>query len=109
MRSQVYKFDLPQPNLDPNRRKEFKTNPQHGLWGFFNEAKKAMVPPEDEIAFGRSWTYQELSIKSFADLHRLWYTCMLERNRTMTRKREMGRIHAGWGDYEAESRIQSVS
>ena len=109
VKSQVYKFPLPEPNLDPSRRAEFKTNPNHGLWGFFNETRQAMIPAEDESAFGRAWTYQELTIKSFEDLHRLWYTCMMERNRTHTRKNELNRIKAGYGAYEAEERIKAVS
>ena len=68
-----------------------------------------MVPAEDESAFGRAWTYQELTIKSFEDLHRLWYTCMMERNRTYTRKGELDRMKAGYGGFEADERIEAVS
>jgi len=44
---------LPQPVLNSERLKEFKTKPDHGLWGFFNEEKLALLSPEEEGAHGR--------------------------------------------------------
>ena len=44
---------LPVPaERDPSRVKDFETNPNHGLWGFFNAEKRPMISPEDEAAYG---------------------------------------------------------
>ena len=48
----ISKYELPRPVVNPPARKEFKTNPEHGLWGFFNKEKTPMSGPEDEIAYG---------------------------------------------------------
>ena len=45
-------YELPRPVKDPPQRKEFKTNPDHGLWGFFNKGRTAMNKPEDDVAHG---------------------------------------------------------
>ena len=50
----VNKYPLPVPVENPDRRKKFKTTENHGLWGFFNEEKKAMVSPEEEASHGMS-------------------------------------------------------
>ncbi|RMZ80148.1 hypothetical protein DV737_g3062, partial [Chaetothyriales sp. CBS 132003] len=104
----VYKWDLPEPVIDAERRAQFKTAENHGLWGFFNKAKQPMVSGEDEAAFGRPWSYHELTAKDFHDLHRLYWTTILELNRTKTRQHEMRRVRAGYGNYEADTRIQAL-
>jgi large subunit ribosomal protein L47 len=58
---------------------------------------------------GRQWTYQELSVKDWDDLHKLYWTCVLEVNRTATRAREMQRVKAGYGSNEAGERMDCVS
>ena len=105
----IAKYELPRPVVDPPARKEFKTNPKHGLWGFFNADKTAMLSPEEELAHGRSWTYAELNYKSFEDLHALYWVCLKERNRIATAQKERHRVFAGYGDYEALSRNGAVS
>ena len=105
----IAQYSLPVPVLNPAKRAEPQTSENHGLWGFFNEEKTPMIAPENEAAFGRAWTYQELSIKSFEDLHRLYWACILEVNRTETRKAEMRRLRAGYGDTDAQARINAVS
>ena len=105
----IAKYELPRPVLDPPARKEFTTNPNHGLWGFFNADKTAMSSPEEELAHGRAWTYAELSYKSFEDLHALYWVCTKERNRIATAKKERDRVFAGYGDFESESRDREVS
>ncbi|RMD41686.1 hypothetical protein DV735_g3436, partial [Chaetothyriales sp. CBS 134920] len=104
----VYKWPLPEPVIDPERRAQFKTAEHHGLWGFFNKARQPMVSGEEEAAFGRPWSYHELAAKDFHDLHRLYWTTILELNRTKTRQYEMRRLRAGYGNYEAETRIQAL-
>ena len=105
----MYKYPLPVPVIDPEKRAQFKTSENHGLWGFFNEAKQAMVSGEEESAFGRGWTYHELLVKDFDTLHKLYWTTILEINRTHTRQYEMKRLKAGYGDYEAKQRVAAVS
>jgi large subunit ribosomal protein L47 len=105
----IGKYELPRPVTDPPARKEFKTNPEHGLWRFFNADKTAMSSPEEEFAHGRAWTYAELNYKSFEDLHSLHWVCVKERNRIATAEKERARVHAGYGDYESQSRDTEVS
>lgn len=83
-------------------------NKNHGLWGFFNEKRDPMVIGSVEAAHGRPWSYQELTFKSFEDLHKLYWTCVLEANRTATRRRELNRTHAGYGVMENENRLKTV-
>ena len=47
------KEPLPQPVLDPKKRRKLVGDPNHGLWGFFNKQKTALTKPEDEAAHGR--------------------------------------------------------
>ena len=43
---------LPQPVLDPERRSKVETDPDHGLWGFFNRDKQALSTPIEDNAHG---------------------------------------------------------
>lgn len=113
----VSKWALPVPESDPIRLKEKRKDPQfdrrgltakHGLWGFFYEEKKALVPPETMGDHGREWTYTELSLKSFEDLHALYWIGHKERNRIATNTAERTRVHAGYGDSEDETRSNTV-
>ena len=107
-KSEVYRYDLPRPVIDPDRRALFPTPKDHGLWGFFNKKREALASGPVEAAHGRSWTYQELTAKSFEDLHRLYWTCILESNQIRTRLREMQRTRAGFGAHEAKGRLTTV-
>jgi len=122
------KEPLPQPVLDPARRSKVKVDANHGLWGFFNKAKKSLTTPEQEAAhglslglkngeldqlgltepIGRPWSVEELRHKSFEDLHSLWWVCVKERNRIATEKYERERVKAGYGDYEGQERDRAV-
>lgn len=107
-KTEVYKYELPKPVQDPKLRALFHMNKNHGLWGFFNEKKQPIVPPGTESAHGRSWAYGELAQKSFEDLHRLHWTCVLEANRVQTRARELVRTRAGYGQEENSTRLKAV-
>lgn len=57
---------------------------------------------------GRAWTYQELSVKSFEDLHKLYWVCVKEQNQTLTREKERTRVRAGYGALESQERVEAV-
>jgi large subunit ribosomal protein L47 len=100
---------LPKPVANPDRETGFYLNPNHGLWGFFDEDRKAIRPPDQDAAHGRSWTYEELTAKNWEDLHKLWWTCILEINRLKTRNHELKKLHAGYGGNELLARMNVVS
>ena len=65
---------------------------------------------KDELTrTGRSWSYAELSIKSFDDLHKLYWLCVKEQNQLLTREKEMTRVRAGFGLVELEEKLKVVS
>lgn len=105
----ISKYPLPEPVWDPPLRKEFKTRDDHGLWGFFNEARTAMATPEDLNAHGRAWTYAELANKAWDHLWQIWWRCVKERNWLATEANERQRVDAGYGAAEWKERDDTVS
>jgi large subunit ribosomal protein L47 len=105
----ISKYPLPEPVLNPQARKEFKTREDHGLYGFFNEQRAAMTSPEDLTEHGRAWTVEELQKKTWFDLHDIWWSCVKERNWLATEANERQRTEAGYGDYEGQQRAKAVS
>jgi large subunit ribosomal protein L47 len=105
----VSKYPLPIPVSDPPSRKDFKTRDDHGLWGFFNKERTAMTTPEELNAHGRAWTYHELANKAWDDLWKIYWSCVKERNWLSTEANERKRVEAGYGDYEGETRDETVS
>ncbi|KAI5790129.1 mitochondrial 39-S ribosomal protein L47 (MRP-L47)-domain-containing protein [Geopyxis carbonaria] len=101
------KHGIPQPVLDPARRTKIETDPDHGLWGFFQE-QKALPTPEEDHKHGRAWTVEELRQKSWDDLHKLWWKCVRERNIIETQAQERKRLQPGYGDFEANDRKRQV-
>jgi large subunit ribosomal protein L47 len=105
----VSKYTLPEPVWNPPGRQAFKTREDHGLWGFFNEERTAMTPPEDLDAHGRAWSRLELVNKDWDDLWKIWWKCVRERNWLSTDTAERQRMDAGYGDGESAERDEQVS
>lgn len=63
--------------------------------------------PEDEkpIKYGRGWKASELRLKSWDDLHKLWYVLLKEKNMLMT-QRQM--LHAQNLRFPNQERIPKV-
>ncbi|KAJ1502896.1 39S ribosomal protein L47, mitochondrial, partial [Coelomomyces lativittatus] len=60
-----------------------------GLEEFF-ESRTSI--PTNEIVTGRAWESADLRIKSFDDIHKLWYVILKERNMLETQKEESRRL-----------------
>lgn len=58
---------------------------RHDLMEFFEDKKNL---GENEIKHGRAWNKDELRIKSNADLHKLWFVLLKERNMLLTMEHE---------------------
>ncbi len=126
----LWNHPLPVPVARDHRgtSAEYTDSQDHGLWGFFGENRQALLEPDEEsshgapvslqhrkdlqtdlVNAGRAWEYKELSIKSFDDLHKLYWVSIKELNRTLTREKERDRLRAGYGQSESEERTEVVS
>ena len=48
----VKREGLPQPVLDPKRRRKVEVDPDHGLYGFFNTERQLLTKPDQENQHG---------------------------------------------------------
>ncbi|KAG5648427.1 hypothetical protein DXG03_005001 [Asterophora parasitica] len=84
-------------------KERIPVNENHGLYAFFRKkndetltgdaAYEVTESPESmQKQTGRSWLASELRLKSFRDLHTLWYILLRERNLLATQKEEARRM-----------------
>ncbi|KAF8927417.1 54S ribosomal protein L4 mitochondrial [Dissophora ornata] len=72
-----------------NRLSQLAFRPR-GVQEFFENAQSL---PTEKSWTGRAWRASELRIKSFDDLHKLWYVLLKERNLLAAQKEEARRFH----------------
>ncbi|KAF8985463.1 54S ribosomal protein L4 mitochondrial [Entomortierella lignicola] len=72
-----------------NRIKQLAFKPR-GVEEFFENGKSL---PTEKSWTGRAWRASELRVKSFEDLHKLWYVLLKERNLLAAQKEEARRFH----------------
>ncbi|KAL1757895.1 organic solute transporter Ostalpha-domain-containing protein [Schizophyllum commune] len=104
------------------------TRDDHGLYGFFRRSVEEDAQGDDRFLMfdpvdnppqlakyigGRSWSAAELRLKSFSDLHTLWYVCLRERNiletqRNLARRMEIPGANA-LTEKQAQKTVQTMA
>ncbi|BGO95612.1 hypothetical protein NBRC10512_006780 [Rhodotorula toruloides] len=88
-RSEIHRAPL---SRDQWPKREETDTSNHPLWRFFHDQVALEVPDKAKDMSGRAWKTEELRIKSFEDLHKLWYILLRERNVLLTQKEEARRV-----------------
>ncbi|KAG0659598.1 54S ribosomal protein L4 mitochondrial [Rhodotorula mucilaginosa] len=89
----------PDPAQRPSRQETDTSN--HPLWRFFHDQQSLEVPDKRKDNSSRSWTAPELRLKSFTELHQLWYILLRERNVLLTQREEARRLRVDLSGYTA--------
>ncbi|KAG0212980.1 39S ribosomal protein L47, mitochondrial [Mortierella sp. GBA30] len=75
------------PSLNRLKQLAFRAR---GVEEFFENGKSI---PTEKSWTGRAWRASELRVKSFEDLHKLWYVLLKERNLLAAQKEDARRFH----------------
>ena len=77
------KVEYPEGMQQPN---SFETPPSEAMGKFLEDEFEG---DDDDFKAGRPWLQSELRLKSFEDLHKLWYVCLIEKNKLLSTKHRM--------------------
>ncbi|KWU42912.1 MRP-L47-domain-containing protein, partial [Rhodotorula sp. JG-1b] len=91
----------PQPDPAQRPTREETDTSNHPLWRFFHDQQSLESLTMRARAPGRSWTAPELRLKSFTELHQLWYILLRERNVLLTQREEARRLRVDLSGYTA--------
>ncbi|KAK0188814.1 mitochondrial 39-S ribosomal protein L47 (MRP-L47)-domain-containing protein [Armillaria mellea] len=114
-----------EPTPTPTTAQKIETSKTHGLYAFFRRKQGEDLVGEDQYDVlgglyeedvvnrsGRAWKASELRLKSFTDLHTLWYVLLREQNLLATQAEEVRRagiaprmIQLGMGPKKRECRL----
>ncbi|CDP19106.1 unnamed protein product [Coffea canephora] len=73
----------------------------------FFEAERS--PDDDKpVVYGRGWKASELRLKSWDDLHKLWYVLLKEKNMLMTQRQMLHAQNLRFPNPERISKVDSV-
>ncbi|POY75468.1 hypothetical protein BMF94_1370 [Rhodotorula taiwanensis] len=91
----------PQEPGQPAPKREETDTTGHPLWRFFHEQQPLEVPDKRKDNSSRSYSSAELRLKSFTELHQLWYVLLRERNVLLTQREEARRLRVDLSGYTA--------
>lgn len=93
----IFSALLPPPIYKASSSAFHQSRSLRGLEEFF-ESGLSLPPfdPAEKKSFGRAWSPDELRLKSFDDLHKLWFVLLKEVNLLTTQQAEAIRLGQRW-------------
>lgn len=84
-------------NIQPARSISSTRTLFNSLHDFFEDGRSLPIFERTKApAYGRAWKADELRLKSFEDLHKLWFVLLKEKNLLATQKAEAQRLGQQW-------------
>lgn len=76
----------------------------------FSEGSSISFPKinREHVVYGRAWRPDELRLKSFENLHRLWWVMIKERNKLATMHLEHRKFNISWPLRHCEFKVSSL-